>query len=262
MAFKKGDLAEIFRKRRRGLTLGETLPLTLVHKHPYSGAQLIFAKSEIRPRPVEGPYVVGWLPSGDQTMWFYRRFETQQESLAFFRVQKRKGPPDHDEFKYDDQMNDVYGWEGGFRLKTQELTLSEMKKVVASLSDIFNIEAPDVSYKPGKKKKTYAEASLQDNEIIMYRPNLALLLHEFAHLINDQVNQDKWAWHGPGFVRTYLSVLSLFPDMLKERNFEKEAITAHIKIAREEDIPASRHVRDWVENHCAGKIPNLIPSAT
>jgi len=262
MAYKKGDLADIFRKRRRGLTLGESLPLTLVHKHPFSGAQLIFSRSDLRPRPVEGPYVVGWLPPGDQTMWFYRRFETQQESLAFFRMQQVKGPPDHEEFKYDDQMNDVYRWEDAFRLKTQELAPAAMKKVILNLSDIFNIEAPKVSYKPGKKKKTYAEACLQNNEIIMYRPNLALLLHEFSHLINDQVNHDKWTWHGPGFVRTYLSILSLFPDMVKDRDFEKEALAARISIAREEDIPASRHVRDWIDNHCAGKIPNLIPSAT
>ena len=52
-----------------------------------------------------------------------------------------------------------------------------------------------------------------------------------------------------------------FLKAMKDRDFEKEALAARINIAREEDIPASRHLRDWIDNHCAGKIPNLMPSA-
>ena len=258
MAFKKGDLADIFRKRRRGLIPGESFPVELEHQHPFSGARLVYAKTGQKPRPVAGPYIVGWVPPGEQMMWFYRNFQTQQESIMFFMNQKVSGPPDHDDFKHDDQVNDVYGWEDAFRLKTKELALPQMNNVIRKLSDIFNIEAPGVTYKPGKKKKTYAEASLQHNEIIMYRPHLALLLHEFAHLVNDQVNQDKWAWHGPGFVRTYLSILALFPAI---GNFEGAAIKAGLKIANGTDVPASEHLQAWIDRDHAGKTPNLMPSA-
>lgn len=262
MAFKKGDLAEAFRKRRRGLALGESLALQLEHQHPASGARLIFAKTEKKPRPVEGPYIVGWVAPDEQTVWFYRNFETQQQSLSFFRAHKKSGPPDHDDFKYDGQVNDVYGWEDSFRLRTKALDISGMEKIVVTLSDIFNIQAPGVSYKPGKKKKTYAEASLQDNEITMYRPNLALLLHEFAHLVNDQVNKDKWAWHGPGFVRTYLSILSLFPKVAGNKDLEALAVKKGISIAQENDIPASRQLRNWVQNNYPEGVPSIMPSTT
>ena len=138
MAFQKGDLTDIFRRRRRGLTLGENVPVILNHQHPLSGARLVYTKIEDGPRPVAGPYVVGWLAPGEETLWFYRNFQTQQESIKFFTDQTVTGPPDHDDFKHDNQVNDVYRWENSFRMKTQVLTLPEMKQVVTKLSNIFN----------------------------------------------------------------------------------------------------------------------------
>lgn len=262
MAFQKGDLTTLFLRRRRRMIPEQSVSVESKYTHPATGARLIFAKIEKKPGPANGPYIVGWLATDEDNTWFYRNFQTQQESLSFFIKQKSFGPPDHDHFKYDPQMNDVYKWEGRFRMKSPALSLPEMNHVAGKLSEIFNMEAPKVSYNPMKKKKTYAEAALADNHIIMYRPNLALLLHEFAHLVNDQINRDKWAWHGPGFVRTYLSILSLFPKIAKDLDLETLAKEHGIKVARTTDIRASRHLQAWIRKNYGEETPSLIPSLT
>ncbi len=262
MAFQKGDLTMLFLRRRRRMILEQSVPVESKYTHPATGARLIFAKINEKPRPASGPYVVGWLGADENKTWFYRNFQTRQESISFFIKQKNFGPPGHNHFRHDPQMNDVYRWEDHFRLQSRELSLPEMKRVVGKLSEIFNMEAPGVSYIPKQKSRTYAEAVLDDNHIIMYRPHLALLLHEFAHLVNDQVNRDKWAWHGPGFVRTYLSILSLFPEIAKDQDLEALAKQDGIKIARTNDIRASRHLQAWIRENYGDKTPNLIPSLT
>ena len=262
MALHKGALSAEFGRRRRGLTLGEALPVLADYEHPLSGARLILAKIERKPHPPNGVYIVGWLPPDETIMWFFKNFETQAQARAAFQAQKRIGPPVKNDFQYDPQMNDVYDWEDQFRLKTRELSLGEMRTLTSNLSEIFNVAAPDVVYKPGKKKKTYAEASLQDSVITMYRPNIALLLHEFAHLINDQINKDKWAWHGAGFMRTYLSILSLFPSIKEEEQLLSSALERKLRIANTEDVPACRLLQRWLKHHQTVGEPSTKPSPT
>ena len=99
MAFSKGALTDEFRRRRRGLILGASLPLQQEYTHPLSGVRLLFAKITSKPRPVEGPYVVGWLAPDSETLWHYKNFETAQKAAAYFREVRPKGPPAHDDFK-------------------------------------------------------------------------------------------------------------------------------------------------------------------
>ncbi len=244
MAFEKGTLTETFRRRRRGFLPENEASFPFQHVHPASGAKLFFAKLKKPPRG-QGPYVVGWLPQSDAVTSFYKNFDEHAEALSFFHQARNGAPPVVNDFQYDPQMNDVYGWESAFRLKSRVLTQQSMERISARLADIFNMEAPGIEYRPNKKKRTYAEADLKRNVIQMYRPNLALLLHEFAHLVNDQVNKDNWAWHGPGFMRTYLAILSLFPKVGQHRNLEQTAREQGISIADEEDIPAIQCLKKW-----------------
>lgn len=258
MAYKKGALTDEFRKRRRGLILGEALPLHLEYIHPYSGARLVFAKIDSKPRPIQGPYIVGWVAPGEEAVWFYRNFETQQASRAFFRQQKDMGPPDHNDFKNDGQVNNVYTFEKNIHQSSKKLTVPQMKKIVSDLSVIFNMTAPDVIYRPKPKSKTYAEADFEKNEIKMHRSNLTILLHEFSHLANNQINKDKWIWHGPAFVRTYLSILSLFPEIAANQDLEARAMKT-LKIANQSDVPACRVLQEWKTRQGLGA-PRIIIS--
>ncbi|MCM2344768.1 MAG: hypothetical protein NDJ24_09430 [Alphaproteobacteria bacterium] len=260
MGFKKGALSDIFRRRRSLIKINDDTPISEQHLHPLSGAVLVLTKIDSKPRPVQGRYAVGWLGEGRQHLWYYKNFQTEADARQFFERHKKDGPPQNNYFKQDQQVNEVYGWEHHFRLKTMALTIPQMEFVTGKLAQIFNMEAPVVTFKPGKKKKTYAEADLQNNKIIMYRPQLALLLHEMAHLVNDQVNQDKWAWHGPGFVRTYLSILSLFPIIAPAEKLEALARESGLSIAKENNVRASRLLRKW-RDHCNGD-PHCDPTPT
>lgn len=262
MAFSKGALTDEFRKRRRGLILGGSFPIQQEYKHPLSGARLIIAKIDKKPRPVEGPYIVGWAADDSEALWHYQNFETQQKAMAAFTKAQAKGPPTHGCFQDDPQYNDVMGWEAEFRDQTPELTIDQMSDVVTRLADIFNMAAPYIIYTPNPKNKVYGEAVLEDNVILMRRAHLAILLHEFAHLVNHQVNKDDWAWHGPGFMRTYLSVLSLFPKLAGDIEPHETAFQKKLSIANENDVPASHQLKNWVASHHAGKAPSFMPSST
>lgn len=259
MTFEKGTLTEIFRRRRRGLVPEDQASLPFRHIHPPSGAKLFFAKLKKPPRN-QGPYVVGWLPQGEAVTSYYKNFSEHSEALAFFYQARDGTPPVINDFQRDPQMNNVYGWESDFRLKSRPLTKRSMERISARLADIFNMEAPGIEYRPNKKKRTYAEADLKRNVIQMYRPNLAILLHEFAHLVNDQVNKDNWAWHGPGFMRTYLAILSLFPKVGQHRNLEETAQAQGLSIADENDIPAIRCLKKWRSRQADE--PSTIPGPT
>lgn len=260
MGLAKGTLSEIFRRRRTYVTINADTPVSEQHLHPLSGALLILTKIDKKPFPVQGRYAVGWLGEQQKKLWHYKNFQTEADARQFFEHHKKSGPPQNNYFKQDHQVNDVYGWEARFRLKTMALSVPQMEFITGKLSQIFNMEAPTIAFKPGKKKKVYAEANLQANKIIMYRPQLALLLHEMAHLVNDQVNKDKWAWHGPGFVRTYLSILSLFPIIADADKLEEQAREDGLSIARESSVPASRKLKKW-RDQCGGK-PHCDPMPT
>ncbi|QQG36473.1 MAG: hypothetical protein HYS17_01380 [Micavibrio aeruginosavorus] len=259
MTRKSGTLSEIFRRRRSLVKIHDGTPVYQQHLHPLSGASLILARTDARPRPVQGRYIVGWLVAESDRLWHYRNFQTETEARQFFENHKKSGPPQNQHFKNDRQVAEVYSWEHSFRLSTMALSVPQMESVVRKLSQIFNMEAPEVVFKP-KKRKVYAEADLENNKIIMYRPHLALLLHEMAHLVNDQVNKDKWAWHGPGFMRTYLGILSLFPILAKEGKLEELAREHGLSIAREQGVPASRLLRKW-HNQCSNT-PHCDPTPT
>ena len=261
MAFTKGALTEEFRKRRRGLSLGGHLPLLHEHIHPLSGARLVVARIERKPYPVQGRYVVGWVAPDEEVLWFYRNVETEKQARALFKKIRDAGPPDHDHFHEDPQVNDVYRWQDHFQFYSRQLPLDEMKSITGKLASIFNMEAPGVIYDPHSKRKCYAEAVLAKNEIRMYRPYLSILLHEFAHLLNDQVNRDKWAWHGPGFMRTFLSVLSLFPEVAGKQDIEKLALDLHdIEIADARDVPSCQILKDWLRRTHQTDDPKTMPS--
>lgn len=239
---EKGALSRAFRRARDILRPGITLPVLLQKTHPLSGAHLILGKS---PRKrASGSFIVGWQGALDNSMWYYKNFYTQREALCFFNKQFPLGPPVNAVFKDDSQVNKEYGWEAGFRLTTKKLTLPQMQEVTSSLSEIFNMAAPEIALKE-RKKKTYAEALLTENKINMYRENLAILLHEFSHLVNDQINKDQWAWHGPGFVRTYLAILSLFPEVGDVAYYEEQARNQGLLIADEDDVPACQMIKIW-----------------
>lgn len=261
MALTKGVLTEEFRKRRRGLRLGEQLPLLLEHTHPLSGARLVVARIERKPWPVQGRYVAGWVAPDENVLWFYRNVETERQARLIFKDRREAGPPDRPHFHDDPQISAVYGWQDHFQFHSRPLALAEMESVTGKLAAIFNMKAPGVTYKPNSKRRCDAEAILDKNEIRMYRPYLSMLLHEFAHLLNDQVNCDKWAWHGPGFMRTFLSVLSLFPEVAGERDLEKLAReSGQIKIADADDVPSCGVLKDWLRRTHQTDDPSTIPS--
>lgn len=261
MALSKGALTEEFRKRRRGLAPGGHVPLLQDYIHPLSHARLVMARIDRKPYPVQGRYIVGWLAPDEEILWFYRNIETERQARAVFKKCRDIGPPDQDHFHADPQVNAVYSWQDGFQFHSRQLYLDEMKDITGKLADIFNMEAPKVVYDPRSKRKCDAEALLDKNEIRMYRPYLSMLLHEFAHLLNDQINRDKWAWHGPGFMRTFLSVLTLYPEVAGKRDLEKLARdTKNIQIADENDVISCGVLKNWLQLNAQTDGPKIIPS--
>lgn len=265
MAFTQGTLTEEFRKRRRALLPdallpGGTQPVLATHTHPLSGAQLMLARLDKKPYPVQGRYVTGWALPGEEILWYYRNFQTEQQARGFFKECRKSGPPARGDFLYDGQVNQIYEWQRHFQYGSQALSLTQMQTLTHKLSDIFNMNAPTVLYKPQAKKTIHAEAVLAENTIKMYRPHLSMLLHEMAHLVNDQINQDRWAWHGPGFMRTYLSLLSLFPQIAGPKNIEMLATDAGIAIAPAEVVKSCALLKDWLKQQHQTDDPKRIPS--
>lgn len=260
MDMPKGALTEEFRKRRGGLLPGTACTTLAQDTHPLSGARLVVARIERKPYPVQGRFVTGWIPADSETIWFYKNFETENKARKAFKDAQQDGPPLHRDFRQDPQVNDVYAWQDHFQYYSPQLTQPEMEKVCGKLAAIFNMEAPRVIYKPQPKKTVHAEAILDRNEIRMYRPYLSMLVHEMAHLINDQVNRDKWSWHGPGFMRTYLSVLSLFAQISGKMDIEARARAQAIEIADSKEVSSCAVLAHWLRRTHHTDDPRTIPS--
>lgn len=258
MGLSSATLRAAFRKRRRAIVCGAEAQPLQSYIHPLSGAQLVMGRLDRKPYPVQGRYIAGWAATPDQALWFYRNFETERAARDFFNLCRASGPPLHPEFQDDAQVQEVYGWQNHFQFQSRALSIPEMEKVTQNIAGIFNINAPKIVCKLYAKKRTHAEALLAENVIKMYRPHLSMLLHEAAHLINDQVNQDKWVWHGPGFMRTYLSLLALFPQVAGDQDIEAQARAEHIAIADAKDVPSCALLQNWLQRQAAD--PKTMPS--
>lgn len=199
------------------------------HEHAPSGARLILARA----KTADGTpcYAVGWAACWQKNMRAYRTYPNPGKARVYFNRTRHKDPPQNSALCRDWQRNKVYGWEEDTLDKTT-LTLDEtqMKNVIRKISADFNLAAqPALRLSGAARDYSYYDAAL--DEIGMGHRTLSALLHELAHAIDMRANGNRWAGHGPGFMRTLITLAAQYQYWQDEKDLEDSARKAGLKIA-------------------------------
>lgn len=199
------------------------------YDHELTGARLLLLEAGAQGRTRR--YIVGWAGDWQRTMRTYRAYPSLDKARVYFNRKARQDPPYTSALCRDWQRNKVYRWEED-TLDKAELALDagQMRNVIRRISTDFNLAAqPTLKLK--NKEENYSYYDGLKNEIGMGHRSLSALLHELAHAIDMQMNQNFWAGHGPSFMRTLIMLAAHYQYWQDEQELEDSARKAGIKIA-------------------------------
>ncbi len=215
--------------------------------HPVTGATLYLAKTR---RPVrfnkaetyDPCYIVGWAAPGKKTIHITCYYSEKAEAKAGFKDEKQAGPPQIPTIMRDFQVAQVYAWERRMIDKHSpgNLSLEQMERVVKRISDDFNMVAPHIDYRhphPHQRKNAASFYMEDPHEITMKHRKLSFVIHEVAHAIDAHINGNKWAAHGPSFVRTLIRLAERYQFWHDAGDLEKTAKDAGILVAPDDALP-------------------------
>lgn len=227
-------------RSRRRLHLDDDLTVISECRHEISGARLILARNNVSEAH---PFVTAWVAPWQKTIRDFTLHETQEAAAAWFDMKRDSEPPVTADLKRDWLQNTVYGWEGKtIRRHDSALSREHMKKIAECVSKDFNlVSVPTISARK-KQNRNLADYNDEKNHIRVHNGQwrLSYVLHELAHAIDGRVNGNKWAAHGPSFMRTLLIVVEKYKYWHDAQNLEDLAVKDGIMIAPEQALPISR----------------------
>ncbi|WP_435640629.1 hypothetical protein [Micavibrio aeruginosavorus] len=239
---EKGELKKRFNKPRLYVPYIQEIT---GYDHPQSGARLVLGRIDgigvcDDKHTLDDPYVVVWIAPERTYVSNHMLFVSRDTAeFAYKILRKSKNGPGMDKaFTKDWQKNRLYQWEyGNIDGHSQRLSDTQMRRVIERVSNDFNLAAPalevDIAKKPSEAVSYYY---FQDHKIKMATRRLSDLLHELAHMVDDQVNHNVWSDHGPSFARTLIYIAEKYqwfnPDELIE-----SAEQYGLKIANMNDLP-------------------------
>ncbi len=223
------------RRKRKTFHLDKDLDILDDFRHDVSGARLIIARAQ----GDQTRFVVAWVAAWQKTIFTYNLRKDRREAEKIFRKLRKNPPPVTPSLQRDWQQNKVYAWEEAILDKRgTNLTTEQMERVVRRISKDFNIAAPDFGYKkPRSNQQTIGTYDTEEHQILMNYKKLNYLIHELAHAIDMKVNGNKWAGHGPGFVRTLIHLADKYQYWHCPDELEKEARKVGIQIASDKKAP-------------------------
>lgn len=241
-------------KVRHPLHIHRDLEILRHAGHAPSGARLILAHvddyAKLDPRP-KHPFVLAWVAGWQKTIRDYQTFSVKDRALESFNRMSRKNLPKTPDLARDFQRSAVYGWEAEHINKSNKnryMSRTAIEALVLSVSREFGIEPPKVVFAQGKdlkrmkKKQTYAiyyprDYKTRSHEILLRDRRISTVLHELAHAVNDEVNNDVLVGHSPAFIRTLLRLAEKHQPWVDHRKAEQGAFKAGLLVAPVEGLP-------------------------
>jgi hypothetical protein len=134
----------------------------------------------------------------------------------------------------DWQREKVYAWErDAIDKSSPRLPPAQMENVIRRISRDFNLAAaPTMDYAaPDEEKGAYSFYLPSHDHIHMGHDELSAVIHEMAHAIDEKINGNSWAGHGPSYVRTLLMLAARYQYWLDPEALERSAKAAGLAIA-------------------------------
>lgn len=211
-------------------------------RHEISGARLILGKPRKNIETEnQNPHIVLWVAPWQKNCDDYLSLRSAEDGWNSFIEQTKKGPPKTSALQRDWQRTAVYRWEQKhIDPGTARLSEKQMHRIVKRVSKDFNLEAPDLHHKPPPAHTPERDATsfylIDDHKILMSHRNYSYLLHELAHAIDIKINGNKWAHHGPSFVRTIMMLADKY-HWCDEKELEEEAAAVGLLVTPKKALP-------------------------
>lgn len=227
-------------RSRRRLHLVDDLTVISECRHEISGARFILARNKVSEAH---PFVTAWVAPWQRTIRDFTLHETQEAAAAWFDMKRDSEPPVTPDLKRDWQQGAIYRWEDKtIRRHDSSLSREHMKKIVECVSKDFNLAAAPTISARKKQNRNLADYDGEKNHIRVHNGQwrLSYVLHELAHAIDGMVNGNKWAAHGPSFMRTLLVVVEKYKYWHDAQSLEDQAVREGILTAPASALPLSR----------------------
>lgn len=242
-AGKTDKLKENFNSFSRGkLSLEQDLKILYEYTHPISAARLIMAETNAKygnDKDKSPRYILAWVGAEQDDVEIYRYFKDKKKAFNQYTATAQKPPPTREDILHDWQQQRVYDWEETqFGHMLSNLGAEQMQRAADKIAEDFNIDRIKISQeKPhGNSHFTYNYYYPGDHSITLEDKHIETLFHEVAHAIDGKANHNKWADHGPSFVRTLITVMDKYlffdPDKL-----EASAKEAGLHVAPRDALP-------------------------
>lgn len=222
---------------RRRLRLDKDLEIVAERRHDLSGARLILAREKAAPGEA---FVTAWVAPWQRTIRDYVRHGSEAGATADFDRKKEIEPPVTPALTRDWQQGAVYDWENRtINRHDSALSPEHMDKIAAKVAEEFNLAAAPTVDARSKRLQWLADYDDDKHHIRVHNGQwrLSYVLHELAHAVDSKVNGNKWADHGPSFVRTLLMIVERYKYWHDADDLEKSAEEDGIMIAPAEALP-------------------------
>lgn len=220
---------------RRKLRIDKDLEILDTHRHEISGANFICAR--VKKTGAES-FITAWVAPWQKTISDYKLHPDYPHASTVFDAGRHESPPETSALTRDWQCTKVYGWEDKTtrRYDTKPIQQKHMDKTIRDICADFNLEAlPKI--RRHHMARAYADYNGEENLIRIETQRLNFVLHELAHAIDEKINGNKWAAHGPSFVRTLLAVVDRYMRWHDVEELEQVAVADKIAITPAAALP-------------------------
>lgn len=226
----------------RKLHIERDLEIIDSHRHEISGAQFILARLK---KSSPESFIIAWVAPWQKTIGDYTMHDKESSAGALFEIDRHITPPETPALTRDWQVTKVYDWENKTVCRADALLTKEaMEKAVRDISATFNLAAiPALDLRRHRLTKTCGDWDGEGNRIRIRektrekRWRLSHLLHEMAHAIDEKVNGNRWAAHGPSFVRTFLATVETYNKWHDIAELEQAAAAQRVMITPASALP-------------------------
>ena len=197
--------------------------------HAVSGARLLLARDR-----AEGTYIVAWVAPWQRSITDYRTTGKLAEARALYHDMAQNDPPVTPSLTRDWQRNRLYAWEEtALDAASPDIAPAQMQNIADRIARDFNLAAaPTVTYRaPRKGDNPISYFYPGNNSIRMTHRQISAVIHEMAHAVDQKIYGNKWADHGPSFVRTLIMLAERYQFWLDPEKLEQSAKEAGLAVA-------------------------------
>lgn len=207
----------------------ESLTIFARTTHAVSGARLLLARDR-----ADGTYIVAWIAPWQRSVTDYRSADKLAEARVLYQALAAGEPPVTPSLTRDWQRNRLYAWEEEALDKASpDIAPALMQNIADRIARDFNLAAaPTISFHaPRKGDRPISYFYSGNNSIRMTHRQISAVIHEMAHAVDEKIYGNRWAAHGPSFVRTLIMLAERYQFWLDPEKLEASAREAGLAVA-------------------------------